>query len=104
MDLIVMKIFANAESRFRMKRGVQLSALLVGTCVSLPALAQNNDAKDTEDEKPRISLGLAPGTPQQGALPGGVTPAYGQHAADEKDWRFDFHGYFTMPLRAGINK
>src|SRR4029434_3593898 len=29
--------------------------------------------------------------------------ACGQKAADEGDWRFDFHGFLTMPLRAGLN-
>jgi len=50
-----------------------------------------------------MSLGLAPGTPQVGALPGGLTPSYGEKPADEREWRFDFHGFFTMPLRAGFN-
>jgi hypothetical protein len=81
------------------------AALLLGTCVSVPALAQDANAPANKDEaKQAISLGLAPGTPQVGALPGGVTPAYGQAAADEKEWRFDFHGFFTMPVRAGFNK
>jgi hypothetical protein len=81
------------------------SGLLIGTWLSLPALAQEggNPAID-EDTRQEISLGLAPGTPQVGALPGGLTPAYGQRAADEGEWRFDFHGFVTMPLRAGLNK
>jgi hypothetical protein len=85
-----------------MKRSLRFSGLLVGTCVSLPALAQTSPP-DKEEAKQTISLGLAPGTPQVGALPGGLTPAYGLKAADEKDWRFDFHGFLTMPLRAGFN-
>jgi len=87
-----------------MKRGLRLSGLLIGTCASLPALAQDSGNASNKDEaKQAISLGLAPGTPQVGALPGGLTPAYGQKAADEGDWRFDFHGFLTMPLRAGFN-
>ena len=87
-----------------MKRGLRLSGVLVGTCLSLPALADDGNAPANKDEaKQAISLGLAPGTPQVGALPGGLTPAYGQKAADEREWRFDFHGFFTMPLRAGFN-
>jgi hypothetical protein len=87
-----------------MKRGLRLSGLLIGTCASLPAFAQDSGSASNKDEaKQAISLGLAPGTPQVGALPGGLTPAYGQKAADEGDWRFDFHGFLTMPLRAGLN-
>lgn len=82
-----------------MKRGLQLSTLLLATCASLPAFAD-----DDEPAKPPIQLGLAPGAPQVGTLPGGVTPAYGQQSTDSTDWRFDFHGFLTMPIRAGINK
>jgi len=77
-----------------------LAALLL--CAA-PARAQDGSPPPEHDPKQSISLGLAPGTPQVGALPGGLTPAYGQRAADEKEWRFDFHGFFTMPLRAGFN-
>jgi hypothetical protein len=80
-----------------MKRGLQLSTLLLATCASIPAFADDSDA-------PPIQLGLAPGSPQVGTLPGGMTPTYGQQSTDATDWRFDFHGFFTMPIRAGINK
>lgn len=79
-----------------------MAGLLFGACVSLPARAEDPPA-NKDDGKQAISLGLAPGTPQVGALPGGLTPAYGQKATDEQEWRFDFHGFFTMPLRAGLN-
>jgi hypothetical protein len=104
-----------------MKRSLRYGGLLLGTCLSFswPALAQeggtpadkgnaaggnaaDGNAADS-DAKQDISLGLAPGTPQVGALPGGLTPAYGQRTADEGDWRFDFHGFITMPLRVGLN-
>ncbi len=101
LDTIVKKSQRNVESRFRMKQSLRLSGLLVGTCVCLPAFADEPPSAD--DNRSTISLGLAPGTPQVGALPGGITPAYGQRAADEKEWRFDFHGFLTMPLRAGFN-
>jgi hypothetical protein len=78
--------------------------VVAGSLVSRAAPAQTTATSSDSNEKPPISLGLAPGTPQVGALPGGLTPAYGQAAADEKDWRFDFHGFLTMPLRAGINQ
>ena len=88
-----------------MKRLLQLSGVLVGACLSLTARAQEGDGTtpNKDDAKQDIQLGLAPGTPQVGALPGGLTPAYGQRAADEGEWRFDFHGFLTMPLRAGLN-
>ncbi len=73
--------------------------------VASRARAEHRHAKNDEDKAPapQPSLGLAPGTPQVGTLPGGLTPAYGQAPADQQDWRFDFHGFITMPLRAGIN-
>jgi hypothetical protein len=80
-----------------MKRGLQLSTVLLALYAAGPALADDSGT-------PPIQLGLAPGSPQIGTLPGGVTPAYGQQSADDKDWRFDFHGFLTMPIRAGINK
>jgi hypothetical protein len=87
-----------------MKRCLQTAGLMVGACLSLPALAQDSAGMSSqEDARQAISLGLAPGTPQVGALPGGLTPAYGQRAADDAEWRFDFHGFLTMPLRAGLN-
>src|SRR5688500_1765162 len=49
------------------------------------------------------ALSLDPSAPQTGALPGGMTPAYGQEAGGMGDWRFDYHGQFTMPVAVGIN-
>jgi hypothetical protein len=93
-----------------MKRRHTYAGLLACTCASLlasPAFAQKDDgtapAADKDYEKESLALGLAPGTPQVAALPGGLTPAYGQRAADEGEWRFDFHGFLTMPLRVGLN-
>src|SRR5258708_23355883 len=98
------------ESRFRMKRSLGYAGLLGTYLLSWcgPARAQEGAAADKSntpdgDPKEDMSLGLAPGTPQVGALPGGLTPAYGQRTADEGDWRFDFHGFITMPLRVGLN-
>jgi hypothetical protein len=88
-----------------MKRQLQVLVLFVGACSARAALAQEGDGTtpNKDDAKDDIQLGLAPGTPQVGALPGGLTPAYGQRAADEGEWRFDFHGFLTMPLRMGLN-
>ncbi|HEY4104393.1 MAG TPA: hypothetical protein VGM44_10895 [Polyangiaceae bacterium] len=81
-----------------MKRGLQFAVLLLGTSLALPAFA------DDTEEKPDPSLGLSPGSPEGTVLPGGVTPAFGQKPKDEQDWRFDFHGFFSMPFRVGIGK
>ena len=85
----------STESRFGMNRGLKLKALLLGTFLAVPAQAQEqSDAK----------LSLAPGAPQVDALPGGTQPAFHQKPSAPTDWRFDFHGYFTAPLRIGLNK
>jgi len=96
-----------------MKRGLHHAGLALLTCLlatsTRPAFAQEGDGttnakdKNKDDLDGDLELGLAPGTPQVGALPGGMTPAYGQRAADEGEWRFDFHGFLTMPLRFGMN-
>lgn len=49
------------------------------------------------------SLSLDPAGPQVGALPGGVTPSYGQRSLSEGEWRFDFHGFLTAPMTMGFN-
>lgn len=87
------------ESRFRMKRGLQFSALVAVTCLALPAFAQ-----DADEAKDDVSLGLQPGAPQGTVVPGGMAPAFGQKPRDEQDWRFDFHGFFQMPFRVGIGE
>jgi hypothetical protein len=48
------------------------------------------------------AISMDPSLPQVGALPGGVTPAFGQKSLSEDEWRFDFHGFLTAPLNAGI--
>jgi hypothetical protein len=67
-----------------------------------PVLAQDEAAAKGE-ESPDISLGLDPATPQTIALPGGLTPAFGQRSFNEGEWRFDFHGILVAPLSIGIN-
>src|SRR5579862_1463535 len=49
------------------------------------------------------SFGLDPASPQIAALPGGVTPAFGQRSLSEEEWRFDFHGLITAPMNMGFN-
>jgi|HubBroStandDraft_6_1064221.scaffolds.fasta_scaffold23408_2 hypothetical protein len=103
----VNKMRPHQKIRTRIRLGLGIAGLLVGVSASVPALADDTVTMANDNDKapsPQPSLGLAPGTPQVGALPGGLTPAYGQAATDQQDWRFDFHGFLTMPLRAGINK
>src|SRR5688572_23402594 len=81
-----------------------LSALLL---LAQPALGQDEEKKPEEEQAAAaddVGLGLAPGTPQVGTLPGGIAPSYGEKAKDEQDYRFDYHGFLTMPLRIGINQ
>lgn len=47
-------------------------------------------------------MGLEPGAPQAGNMPGGVSP--GVESQNKDDWRFHFHGYFNMPLWMGIGQ
>jgi len=45
-------------------------------------------------------MGLEPGAPQAGNMPGGVSP--GVESQSKDDWRFHFNGYFSMPLWMGF--
>jgi hypothetical protein len=85
------------KMRLLMKRGLKLSLMLLGAAVALPAAAQ-------EQAPANERLGLAPGVPQADPLPGGTQPAFGQPSSGPQDWRFDFHGFFTAPLRVGLNQ
>jgi hypothetical protein len=75
---------------------VPVLACLTAAGVTRPAYAQEDKSLDSK-------LGLNPTSPAVGSLPGGMTPSYGQKPADQHDWRFDFHGFLTAPLRAGLN-
>jgi hypothetical protein len=74
-----------------------------GAAVETSAPAASAAETDDSSATTRPALGLSPDSPQVGALPGGVMPAFGSASAGEQDWRFDFHGLATLPLRAGIN-
>jgi hypothetical protein len=73
---------------------------------ALPARADDANSKVDVPIPPSLaldpSLSLDPSAPQVGALPGGVTPAFGQKSMSEDEWRFDYHGFLTAPLNAGI--
>jgi hypothetical protein len=85
---------SKVERRLHMNRGLKLSAWLLGTLVTLPSWAQ---------DAPQPAFGPPPGTPQTDALPGGMQPSFGQPSTGPQDWRFDYHGFFTAPLRIGLN-
>ena len=79
-------------------RAFALAASLGGALFATALPAQAEDA-----DKPISQLGLDPATPQAAALPGGTAPSFGVAPTKEGDWRFDFHGLLTAPLRAGFN-
>lgn len=79
-----------------MKAGILIASLAALPTVALPARAQ-----DTPGDAPKPALGMDPAAPQTAALPGGMSPRSG--APIGPDWRFDFHGMFTAPLRVGFN-
>jgi hypothetical protein len=90
----------------------RLGAVVLAAMLAPAATARADDAsppagpaQSSEDKKGGVpdSLSLDPATPQVAALPGGVTPAFGQKAFNEGEWRFDYHGLLTAPLNAGIN-
>ncbi|HVY27241.1 MAG TPA: hypothetical protein VHB79_11860 [Polyangiaceae bacterium] len=82
-------------------RHALLGALASASLLAAPAAHAEDKAKKDSDD---VGLGLAPGSPQVGSLPGGIQPSYGQRSEDEQDYRFDYHGILVMPLRAGFNK
>ncbi|HVZ86708.1 MAG TPA: hypothetical protein VHG72_07055 [Polyangia bacterium] len=79
--------------------------LLVGAAFAVPARADdaNKSAIAPGELASDPAFSLDPASPQVGALPGGVTPSYGQRSLSEEEWRFDFHGFLTAPLDMGIN-
>ena len=81
-----------------------LLGAVASSTLSLTSKAQAEDKKDKKDDSGDVGLGLAPGSPQVGTLPGGIQPSYGQRSEDESDYRFDYHGMMIMPLRVGLNK
>ena len=78
---------------------------LLGAGAAVPARA--DEVKPSDNAPGQLSadpsFGLDPATPQVAALPGGVTPSFGQRSLSEEEWRFDFHGLVTAPLNMGFN-
>ncbi len=63
-----------------------------------------NVASAQQKKEDAAVLGLSPGAPQVSALPGGVTPSFGQESQFSNDWRFDMNGYVLLPLRFGLGR
>ena len=97
------------DDRFNIRalRAFVISATAVVTLASVgPAYGQGAVTPTTDAAQGMRfdpSLSLDPTLPQMGAMPGGLTPAFGQRSLSEGEWRFDFHGYILAPLNAGIN-
>jgi hypothetical protein len=107
MESIMTRLFAEMPSRrptISASRRVGLLLVVAGTAwVSLAgADGQGTPNEATQASNP-ATLALEPTAPQTTALPGGVTPAFGQQSLNGQDWRFDFHGFLTAPLDVGIN-
>src|SRR5262245_55079174 len=79
------------------------AAVVVGALAGAAGPAAAEEAPSGMVLRIDPALTLDPAAPQVASLPGGVTPAYGQRALGEGEWRFDFHGLITAPLSAGFN-
>jgi hypothetical protein len=79
--------------------------LLLAGFVALASYAPLANAQeppaDADEPGVKLSLGVDPSLPQLQAMPGGALPRLGEPAG--ADFRFDFHGILTAPLRVGIN-
>jgi hypothetical protein len=99
------QIPTRASSRRAAPAGL-LALALAAAAAAMPARVRAEDLKIIPPVPQTLALdpalSLDPSMPQVGALPGGVTPAFGQKSLSEDEWRFDFHGFLTAPLNAGI--
>ncbi len=85
-------------------RRLAVAALLAAAGAAGAAQADDDPAASDEADRARPAFGLDPASPQVAALPGGLTPAFGEPSSSEGEWRFDFHGFFTGPLTIGLNE
>lgn len=96
---------SSLRATFSARHGV-VAAMFAGTVGAWApnALAQGQAGIAVGAGDSKSGFGLSPASPSVGALPGGMTPAYGQKPSGAGDWRFDYHGFFTMPIAAGISR
>jgi hypothetical protein len=88
----------------RPRRTVNFGLVLVLAGVApLLSYAPSASAQETTTDEAgvKLSLGVDPSLPQLQAMPGGALPRVGEPPG--QDFRFDFHGILTAPLRVGIN-
>ncbi|MGC4086911.1 MAG: hypothetical protein QM756_03225 [Polyangiaceae bacterium] len=78
----------------RLHAGVPLALLLA-------SLARTAVAQEAATQT--LPVGMDPAAPNVSTLPGGMSPSFGVPPEKPSDWRFDFHGMLTAPLRAGLN-
>jgi hypothetical protein len=71
--------------------------------VETPQPKKSKAPKRAGDE-PLLGISLSPGVPQSSPPLGTLTPAYGEAPRNKHDFRFDLHGYVTLPLRVGVNE
>ncbi len=69
-----------------------------------PVPKPKKKASEQPAARPELALGLSPGAPQTAPPLGSLTPAYGEAPRNRHDFRFDLHGFFTLPLRVGFNE
>ncbi|MBN2195694.1 MAG: hypothetical protein JW751_22930 [Polyangiaceae bacterium] len=85
-----------------LRRFLAVTVVAVATLPASWAAGQEAAREEEQESVVHPSLTMDPASPQAAALPGGMTPSFGQPATGEGDWRFDFHGQFTMPLNMGL--
>ena len=73
---------------------------------SAGAAAAQSAAAAEDERRTGATSGSAsrPARRRSARCPAASLPPTGRKPADEQDYRFDFHGFLTMPLRVGLNK
>lgn len=100
---------ARVPSTWRSFKKAGLTTFLLAALCPQNALAQDADEADEETDEAVLEetrddiIGLDPALPSAPPLAGGTTPSFGSVPISEGDWRFDFHGFFTMPMVMGFN-
>ncbi len=69
-----------------------------------PLTLKSDSVPELRGPKGQSAISLSPDAPQSVALPGGITPAFGEKSVSSSDWLFDIHGFLMLPLRVGLNE
>lgn len=75
--------------------------------VAVPAVATGEDLPPQSPGyipgyRTYVGVGSSPFIPRAGAMPGGLTPAFGSQAPSD-DWSFSFSGFMSASVRASMN-